>query len=192
MNRAVAKPTVPASGWNAESTRGQEDTATAQRSSVNDADALFEAHCRPLLPGENRGGRIDRTFSFPLDDTKAVTTPIDREPRIQAALHTRSRWVAQPWAASVESANTEPPVVRADQDRSESTPPDFGIPVPRKGQVLVFRKAGGDPQLTLTIRTREATRSRRRILWSLVWATFGVVALLVIRRRSPARKATVG
>jgi hypothetical protein len=65
--------------------------------------------------------------------------------------------------------------------------PTFDIPVPRKGQALTFRKAGGDPQLTLRIHSRDATQTRRRVLWSLVWATFGIVAVLAIRRSTSAR-----
>jgi hypothetical protein len=69
---------------------------------------------------------------------------------------------------------------------------NLDMPIPRRGQTLTFRKAGGDPQLTLRVRTREATQKRRRILWSIVWLAFGGVALLAVRRKTAAREKDEG
>ena len=59
---------------------------------------------------------------------------------------------------------------------------DFDLPT--TGQKLVFSKTGGDPQLTLAIRSQESLRQGLGLVWAIVWLSVGLSIVLVARAKS--------
>jgi hypothetical protein len=145
----------------------------------DDARELYRLNCNGGNDPHRRGKPIRPRFAFPLDDEAdrtASTTCLSGMPAVVNASFQRPAPAAIPWAASVDWLG--------DAIQTDAKQPEFDISAPDRGQTLTFRKAGGDPQLMLRVRTRDATRKRRRILWSVVWLAFGLVALLVVRRKT--------
>jgi len=56
----------------------------------------------------------------------------------------------------------------------------LGIELPTSGHKLVFAKSGGDPKLTLAVRSRESIRWGISLVWSVVWLTLAGIILWTI------------
>ena len=64
--------------------------------------------------------------------------------------------------------------------------------LPKSGREYVFTKSGGDPKLTLAIRSHESIRWGIRFVWSAVWIAFGVFALLTLRNAHWTNRLVTG
>lgn len=58
----------------------------------------------------------------------------------------------------------------------------LGIELPTSGHKVVFAKSGGDPKLTLAVRSRESIRWGISLVWSVVWLALTALILWTISR----------
>jgi hypothetical protein len=63
---------------------------------------------------------------------------------------------------------------------------DLSLTKPDQSRELAFSKVGGDPQLTLAIRPREALTLGIGALWTLVWLVIAVWAAAALARAGAA------
>lgn len=56
------------------------------------------------------------------------------------------------------------------------------VELPASGQKLVFTKTGGDPRMTLVVRSRHSVKFGLGIVWSVAWIVFAIAVLSALRR----------
>ena len=84
--------------------------------------------------------------------------------------------------------NAAPRGATLPQTRNRPGGLSLGIDLPATGRKLVFTKTGGDPKLTLAIRSHESVRYGISLVWSAIWIVIGAAILKTIRKVSGLRQ----